>query len=265
MKIGIIGGGNMGLALFKGMTKSGEYDERDFIISDINEKTLENIKKNFDPDVTNVNAYLVEHSDIIVLAVVPNMIETVLTEIDRTLSSDHIIISFAAGVEIARLTSYLTDKSLKIVRAMPNIPMSVGKGMTSVAFNDNCTDEDKDTVFKIFNSCGIVKEQEERLFNLMTALTGSGPALIFVFLEALADGAVKCGLSRDDAYLAAAQLMNGSSNLFLESKTHPGILKDNVCSPGGTAIEAIATLEKNSFRYAVIEAIEKCAEKAGKM
>ncbi|MGI6508369.1 MAG: pyrroline-5-carboxylate reductase [Saccharofermentanales bacterium] len=265
MKIGIIGGGNMGLALLKGMTKSGEFDEREFIISDINEKTLEKIKLNYDSKTTNDNNYLVENSEIIVLAVVPNMIETVLAEVDSKLSSDQIIISFAAGVKIERLASYLSEKSIKIVRAMPNIPMSVGKGMTSVAFNDNCTEEDKETVFKIFNSCGIVKEMEERLFNLMTALTGSGPALVFVFLEALADGAVKCGLSRDDAYLAAAQVMNGSSNLYLESRTHPGVLKDNVCSPGGTAIEAVTALEKNSFRYAVIEAIEKCAEKAGKL
>jgi pyrroline-5-carboxylate reductase len=265
MKIGIIGGGNMGLALYKGLSRSGEYDDKDFIISEINEKTFDNIKANYNLEITNDNNYLVENSDIIVLAVTPNMIETVLTEIDRRLNSEKLIVSFAAGMEIARLASYVTDKSVKIVRTMPNIPLSIGKGMTSVAFNENCTEEDKDNVFKIFNSCGIVKELEERLFNLMTALTGSGPALIFVFLEALADGAVKCGLSRDDAYLAAAQVMNGSSNLYLESRTHPGVLKDNVCSPGGTAIEAITTLEKNAFRYAVIDAIEKCAEKAGKM
>ncbi len=265
MKIGIIGGGNMGLALFKGMTKSGEFDKNDFIISDINERTLKTIQTNYNLETTRDNVYLVEHSDVIVLAVVPNMVETVLTEIDSKLNPDQILISFAAGMEIARFTSYLKDKCVKIVRAMPNIPMSIGKGMTSVAFNEHCTEQDKETVFSIFNSCGMVLEIEERLFNAMTALAGSGPALVFVFMEALADGAVKCGISRDDAYLAAAQVLNGSSKLYLDSKTHPGELKDRVCSPGGTTIEAVSVLEKNSFRHAVIEAIDKCAEKAGKM
>lgn len=255
----------MGLALLKGMSNSGEYDEKEFIISDVNEKTLEHIRANFSAETTNDNVYLAHNSRIIVLAVIPSMIETVLDEIDSRLNSSKLIISFAAGVGIARLASYITDKRVRIVRAMPNIPLSIGKGMTSVAFNEFCTAEDKETVFKLFNSCGIAKEIEERLFNLMTALTGSGPAFMFVFLEALADGAVRCGLSRDDAYLAAAQVMNGSSNLYLESRTHPGILKDHVCSPGGTAIEAVTVLEKNSFRHAVIEAIEKCVEKAGKM
>lgn len=265
MKIGIIGCGNMGLALLKGMLQSGKYDEKDFIVSDINEKALENIKAKYGSDTTNDNTYLVEKSNIIVLAVVPNIIASVLAEIDSKLNSDKLIISFAAGTEIARLTSYITDKGVKIVRAMPNIPISVGKGMTSVAFNEHCTDEDKETALTIFNSCGMAIEQEERLFDTMTALTGSGPALMFVFMEALADAAVRHGLGRDDAYLAVAQVMNGSANLYLESRTHPGVLKDNVCSPGGTAIEAVTTLDKKSFRYAVIEAIEKCVEKAGRM
>lgn len=265
MKIGIIGGGNMGTALFKGMLKSGVYDENDFIISDKNEKALENIKAGYNPESTNDNVYLAENSDIIVLAVKPNVIKTVLVEIDGELNTGKIIISLAVGIEIARLASYITDKNVKIVRAMPNIPMSVGEGMTSVAFNENFSEKDKDTVFKIFKSCGMVKELEERLFNTMSALTGSGPALMFEFIEALADGVVRYGLNRDDAYMAAAQVMKGSAGLYLESGTHPGILKDSVCSPGGTTIEALTALEKNSFRYAVMEAMEKCIEKADKM
>ncbi len=265
MKIGIIGGGNMGFSLFKGMVKSGEYAEGDFIISDKSEKTLENIGANYNPELTNDNIYLVENSGIIVLAVKPNMIETVLREIDSKLSSDKLIISFAVGLEIARLESYITKKGIKIVRTMPNIPIAVGEGMTSLAFNKNFTEEDKEKVFKIFASCGVVRELEERLFNTMSALTGSGPALMFMFMEALADGAVRYGLGRDLAYLAAAQVMKGSAELYLESKTHPGALKDNVCSPGGTTIEAVTALEKNGFRYAAMEAIEKCVEKAGKM
>ncbi len=265
MKIGIIGSGNMGVALFKGMLKSGKYNEKDFIISDKNKKNLENLKVNYNSETTSDNIYLAENSKIIVLAVKPNMIEAVLTEINSRLNSEKLIVSFAVGIELARLASYIADKNVKIVRTMPNTPMSVGEGMTSVAFNENFTQQDKDTIFKMFESCGRVKELEERLFNVMSALTGSGPALMFEFMEALADGAVRYGLKRDDAYLAAAQVMNGSAKLYLESKTHPGILKDNVCSPGGTTIEAVAALEKNSFRYAVMEAIEKCVEKAGKM
>ncbi len=265
MKIGIIGGGNMGRALLKGLIRSGQYDEKDIIISDINEKTLENIRANYSSEATNDNIYLVDHAEIIVLAIVPNLVKTVLAEIDDKLNSEKLIIYFAAGTEIAQVESYIRDKKVKIIRAMPNIPLSVGRGMTSVAFNRNCTNEDKDKVLKIFNSCGMVKELEERLFDTMTALTGSGPAFMFVFMEALADAAVRHGLSRDDAYLAVAQVMNGSSMLYLESRIHPGVLKDRVCSPGGTAIEAVTTLDKKSFRYAVIEAIEKCVEKAEKM
>ncbi len=265
MKIGIIGGGNMGFALFKGMVKSGEYAERDFIISDKSEKALENIKASYNPEITSDNIYLVENSEVIVLAVKPDIIEAVLKEIDAKLSSDKLIISFAVGVEIARLASYVTDKSIKIVRTMPNIPISVGEGMTSLAFNENFSEEDKAKVFKIFSSCGMVRELEERLFNVMSALTGSGPALMFMFMEALADGVVRYGMSRDLAYLAGAQVMKGSSELYLESKTDPGVLRGNVCSPGGTTIEAVTALEENSFRYAVIEAIEKCVEKAGRM
>lgn len=265
MKIGIIGGGNMGLALFQGMVRSEEYSEKDFIISAKREATRLTIKAYCDAEVTVDNVYLADNSEVIVLAVKPNMIETVLREIDAKLSSGKIIISFAVGLEIARLMSYVTDKSLKIVRTMPNTPIAVGEGMTSLAFNENFTEEDKEKVFKIFGSCGVVRELEEKLFNTMSALTGSGPALMFMFMEALADGAVRYGLSRDLAYLAAAQVMKGSAELYLESKTHPGILKDNVCSPGGTTIEVVTALEKNSFRYAAMEAIEKCVEKAGKM
>lgn len=264
MKIGFIGCGNMGSAMVGGMIKSKVVNKEDVTVSSKTEGTLNNLKNKFGVSATLDNKEVVLKSDIIILAVKPYMYEGVIKEISDVVTDEKIIVTIAAGVTIEKVTNWF-NKKIKLIKTMPNTPALVGEAMTAMCANEKITDEELQQVISIFQSFGRVELLAEKDFHGFTALCGSSPAYVFMFIEAMADAAVKQGIQRKKAYNLAAQAVLGSAKMVLETGIHPGELKDMVCSPGGTTIEAVAELEKSGFRAAVINAIEKCEEKSKKM
>ena len=184
----------------------------------------------------------------------------VFSEIAGSISEKSVIISMAAGVKIEKLQSFAPKA--RFVRMMPNVCAQIGEAMTAITYKDNISESEVEAVKQLLNCAGKVEVVQEKLMDCVTAVSGSGPAFVFMFIEALADAAVRCGMPRSQAYTYAAQTVYGSSGMVLESKKHPAELKDMVCSPAGTTIEGVAALEKNGFRNAVIEAVTAACEKS---
>lgn len=258
-RIGFIGCGNMGKAMVLGMLKSAVLDIKNLSISEKNENAINLIKEEIGIDCVD-NIKLAEESDIIFLAVKPNTVESVIKEIKEHIKKDTIIVSIAAGITISDIENWF-GKEVKIVRAMPNTPALVGEAMSALCPNQNTNEEELKLVCNLFNSFGNYELLQEKDFNAFIALCGSSPAYVFMFIEAMADAACKLGLPRASAYKMAEQAILGSAKLALETGKHPAELKDMVCSPGGTTIEAVTQLEKNGFRNAIIECMIACAEK----
>ena len=205
-----------------------------------------------------------QESETIILAVKPNMYKSVVEEIKSELTEDKLIITIAAGISIENMEEWLGD-DLKIIRTMPNTPALVGQAMSAVCPNKNVSEEELKYCINIFESFGECEVLEEKYFDGFIAVAGSSPAYVFMFIEAMADGAVKLGIPRAKAYKMAAQSVLGSAKMVLETGKHPGELKDMVCSPAGTTIDAVVELEKLGFRNSVIQAMDKCAEKSKNM
>ncbi|KOA19077.1 pyrroline-5-carboxylate reductase [Clostridium homopropionicum DSM 5847] len=265
MKIGFIGCGNMASAMIKGIVKSNLIEGKNIIAGDPDKAKLEKIKEETNILIGKNNIDVVKNSDILFLSVKPNKYKDVISEIKESINENTIIVTIAAGITIENSESFLGSKERKIVRVMPNTPALVGEGMSALCPNKNVTNEELEEIKKIFKCFSKVEVIEEVHMDTVTALTGSSPAYVFMFIEALADGAVLKGLPRDKAYKMAAQAVYGSAKMVLETGKHPGSLKDDVCSPGGTTIEAVFVLEKGGMRAAVIEAMEKCVDKAKNM
>ncbi|KGM96137.1 pyrroline-5-carboxylate reductase [Clostridium novyi A str. 4552] len=263
-KIGFIGCGNMGSAMIKGIVKSKLVDSKNIIASDHFIEKLDTMKEEIGILVTEDNNKVADFADVLFLSVKPNMYKSVIEGIKDTVKKETIIVTIAAGVDI-KTTEVNFGRDIKVVRVMPNTPALVGEGMSALCPNANITDEELKEIVKLFECFSKVEVVEEKYINAVTALTGSSPAYVYMFIEALADGAVLEGLPRDKAYKMAAQAVLGSAKMVLETGKHPGALKDDVCSPGGTTIEAVYSLEKSGFRAAVIESIEKCVRKAENM
>lgn len=207
------------------------------------------------------NLDVVRNSDIIILAVKPSYIKQVLEGCKDAFTNDKMLISIAVGVPIKVYKNILGEDS-KVVRTMPNTPAMVGEGMTLLACDDNVSENEKKLSIELFECVGKVEELDERLMSEVTALTSSSPAYVFIFIEAMADAAVHSGLSRAQAYRLAAQAVLGSAKMILDTGMHPGELKDMVCSPAGTTIEAVRVLEKKGFRSAVFDAMGECNRRA---
>ncbi|GMQ64499.1 pyrroline-5-carboxylate reductase [Vallitalea maricola] len=258
-KVGFIGTGNMGYAMMKGIVDS--LKDVELLYTDVNKKRLEEIKSDIGFNYVNSNGECVEKSKYVILAVKPQYYTQVLDDIKEAITNQHIIISIAPGIKIDDLKNKLGNET-KIVRAMPNTPALVGQGMSAISFSDDDYAADqKDMVTSIFKSFGEVVELPEHLMNAVVAVSGSSPAYVYMFIEAMADAGVLFGLPRDTSYKLAAGAVLGSAKMVLETGKHPGELKDAVCSPGGTTIEAVSELEKNGFRSAVIEAMKSCYNK----
>ncbi len=256
--IGIIGTGNMGSALISGAVKT--FGEDKIVFYDSSEQKRKSISNQYGIAACKNNTELVKWCDIIVLAIKPQVFFSVIDEIKVAFdSSKKTVISIAPGITIAQIKEALGNKG-EIVRVMPNTPAMVGAGMSAISFSDDFTG-DKENALKLFDSVGRSVVLPESLMNAAVVANGSSPAFVFMFIEALADGAVKCGLPRDKAYEMVAQTVMGSAKLMLETKKHPGELKDAVCSPGGTTICGTAALEKNNFRGSVIEGCDAVFEK----
>lgn len=262
--IGFIGCGNMGSAMVGGLIESGFRDKKDIIVSSKTEKTLDKVKEQLGVRTTLSNVEVVKEADTIVIAVKPNMYKSVIDEIKSELNRDKLIITIAAGISLDKM-EYWLGEGMKIVRTMPNTPAMVGEAMSAICANKNVTVEDMEYVKNIYNSFGKCVELQEKEFHGFTALCGSSPAYIFMFIEAMADAAVQTGIPRAKAYDMAAQSLIGSAKMVLETGKHPGELKDMVCSPAGTTIDAVVELEKRGFRSSVIEAVIRCAEKSKSM
>lgn len=263
-KLGLIGCGNMSQAMMGGIIKSEVFPSKDVIVADICKENLAKAKEKYNVITTTKNTEVASKVDILVLAVKPNIYPIVIKEIKDVVKDDVIIITIAAGIEISR-TQEMFGKKLKIVRVMPNTPALVGEGMSALCPNELVTEGELKTVVNIFESFGEAEVVNENLMDVVTSVSGSSPAYVYMFIEALADGAVLDGMPRNKAYKFAAQAVLGSAKMVLHTGKHPGELKDMVCSPGGTTIEAVAMLEEKGFRDAIISTIRACTKKSVEM
>lgn len=261
--IGFIGCGNMVKAMIGGIIKSKLVMPKSIIASARTKKTLEEVQNQYGIKTTLDNKEVVKEADYIVIAVKPYMYDDVLEEIKEIIKEEQVIIGIAAGISINYMKKILGD--VLVVRAMPNTPAMVGEGMTALAFDKNIDGVKKEEVMRIFNSFGKCETINEDLMDGFTALSGSSPAYVYMMIEAMADGGVLEGIPRKQAYKMAAQAVLGAAKMVLDTGIHPGQLKDNVCSPKGTTIEAVAKLEEKGFRTAIIEAMKVCADKSRKM
>ena len=261
-KIAIIGAGNMGEALISGLIVSGSSKPKSIICTDVREARLEEIKTEYGVRTMVDNVEAVDASDIIVYAVKPQIIGAVLKETAEKLDMSKLVISIAAGVPMAAIESCL-NKDLRLIRVMPNIPAAVKEAASAIAAGGHATEEDVDLAMEIFNSVGkSVFIKENYLMDAITGLSGSGPAYIFLIVDALADAGVKMGLAREEALFLSTQTVLGAAKLLMETREHPGQLKDKVTSPGGTAIAGLATLEEGGLRTTLIHAVEAATNRS---
>ncbi len=284
MKIGFIGLGNMAKAIIGGILKDKIIPAKDIIGSDKSEDMRKDAKNRFGITVYDSNIKVVSEADILFFAVKPQFLPEVMDEIKGSVKEKTVIVSIVAGKNIAFIENGLASaskttgkaaskaagkatgksagaKKIKIVRTMPNTPALVGEGCTGVCPNENVTRAELDKVLKILSSFGKAHVVPERLMDVVGAVSGSSPAFVFMFIEALADGAVAGGMPRAQAYEFAAQAVLGSAKLVLESGKHPGELKDMVCSPAGTTIEGVRTLEECGMRGAIMDAVDAVLER----
>lgn len=264
MKIGFIGGGNMGGAIIKGIIASGNADAADISVSDKNADALRTLNAEYGVHTTGDNKEIVSVSDVVFLCVKPQILYGVIDEIKDVTEENTLIISIAAGQAIADIENAF-GKKIKLVRVMPNTPALVGEGMAALSPNNNVTDGDMKIAVGVMGSLGKAEIVPEHLMDAVTAVSGSSPAYVFMMIEAMADAAVREGMPRRQAYTFAAQAVMGSAKMALEMSSHVAELKDMVCSPAGTTIEAVAALEKNGFRSAIMEAMHECAEMSRRM
>lgn len=250
----------MSSALIKGMLSSGLVPPERVYCSDASEAQLRPLAS-LGVRTTTDNKALVSACSIVALAVKPHIVPIVLKEVAGLVSPGHLIVSVAAGVTLASMAKLLPS-GVRIVRTMPNTPALAGAGATGFALGSCATKEDSETVRALFSSVGVAHELPEKSLNAVTGVSGSGPAYVFSFIEALADGGVRAGLPRDVAMSLAGQTVYGAAKLFMESGQHPGQLKDAVASPGGTTICAIHELERGSFRGTVMNAVMAAADRA---
>ena len=252
----------MGGSILKGLIESEAINAENINIFEINKMLIKKIKYNI--NVFSSEIELVQNSDVIILAVKPNIMSQVLEKIKTVLDDSKIVLCIAAGISIDYIEKII-GKDKKIVRTMPNTPAQVLEAMTAISFNDRIDENDKYLITRILECFGKSVEIEEKLMHAYTGISGSLPAYVYMFIEALADGAVLEGMPRAKAYEIISQTILGSAKIVLETKKHPGQLKDEVTSPGGTTIEAVKVLENGNFRGTVIEAVRACTEKSKKM
>ena len=259
MKLGFIGCGNMAGAIMGGIIKKEVFKPEEIIGSDVFVPTREKARDTYGIQFTDSNLEVVEKSEVIVLAVKPQFYESVITEIKDKVTEDKIIITIAPGKTLAWLEEKF-GKKVKIVRTMPNTPAMVMEGMTAASPNSYLSEEEVKYACHILESFGKVEVIPERLMDAVVGVSGSSPAYVFILIEAMADAAVSDGMPRAQAYKFAAQAVMGSAKMVLETGKHPGELKDMVCSPAGTTIEAVRVLEGTGFRSSVIEAMKACTD-----
>ena len=257
--IGFIGSGNMANAMVGGIINANLVPSINVVCSDHSMAKLENMHKRYGITIATNNSEVASKSDILILSVKPQFYPEVINEIKDQVKENTIVVSIAAGQKIESIKN-LFGKEIKIVRAMPNTPALVAEGMAALSPCPMVLPEELDLICNIFNSFGKCEVVSEKLMDVVTGLSGSSPAFIFMIIEAMADGAVLEGMPRDKAYKFAAQTVLGSAKMVLETGKHPAELKDMVCSPGGTTIEGVSVLEQNNLRASMINAVRSATK-----
>jgi pyrroline-5-carboxylate reductase len=261
-KVGFIGAGNMASAMMNGIIESGLLTPEDIIMSDISVSQLEKVRESHGVLVTTDNSEVIAQAATIILAVKPQYYTTVIEAIRSAVRPEQLIITIAPGQTLDSLAQRFGSDTVKIIRTMPNTPAMVGAGITAVTPNGNVTPDELAYVRRLLGGFGLTEVVPESLMDAVVSVSGSSPAYVFLFIEAMADAAVADGMPRAQAYQFAAQAVMGSAKMVLETGKHPAELKDMVCSPAGTTIEAVRVLEEKGFRSAVFEAMRACTRKA---
>ena len=262
-QIAWIGMGNMATAMLKGVETVFKKEDMIFSRKDAAKRAAFAKEMGIEAAVDNFSC--AKAAKYVILAVKPQFFPEVLEEIRPAITSEHIVISIAAGVDRETIRKGLGGQA-RVVRAMPNTPALLGEGMTGICYQEEeFSLEEVQRIEAIFFSFGRVKKVEESLMNTVICISGSAPAYVYLFIEALADSGVKYGLYRETAYEMAAQTVLGAAKMVLETKEHPGVLKDRVCSPGGTTIAGVAACEEYGLRNAVLKASDACYEKANQL
>jgi pyrroline-5-carboxylate reductase len=260
-KIAFLGTGNMAEALVKGLLRAGSAAKEEVVCAEPRAARRDEIAQRYGVKVTDDNRAAAEECDILLLSVKPQTMDALLEEIAPAIDHKKLVVSIAAGISIAAIARKL-GAGVRIVRTMPNTPALVGAGATALARGSHATDADLAEVKRLFEAVGIAHVVDEHHLDAVTGLSGSGPAFIFVAIEALADGGVKVGLARPIALALAAQTVLGSAKLILETGAHPGQLKDQVTSPGGTAIAGVHAMEVAGVRAGLIAAVEAATRRS---
>lgn len=265
MTIGFIGLGNMASAMIGGMLQKGIAKTGEIVGSAKTQKTIERAQKEYDIRVTLDNKEVAKQAEILFLAIKPLFFKEVIPQIKDAVKPGTIVVSIAAGKTLGALREAFGREDIKLIRCMPNTPALVLEGCTGVCAGEEVPKEDMDRVLFLLRSFGKASVVPERLMDVVVGVSGSSPAYVFMFIEAMADEAVAAGMPRAQDYEFAAQSVLGSAKMVLETGKHPGELKDMVCSPGGTTIQAVKKLEETGFRASVMDAMEACIVKSASM
>ncbi|MFH1016902.1 MAG: pyrroline-5-carboxylate reductase [Pseudomonadota bacterium] len=260
-KIGFIGAGSMARAFVGGLLRGNHTQKSQLLASHHREEKAKAFAAEFGIETFTDNKRVATRADIVVLGVKPQVLEKVVDEIASEITPSKLVISIAAGVPIEAIEKRLPPRS-RVIRVMPNIPALVGAGATALSGGDHASEEDLSIARALFDAVGKTVVVEEYLLNAVTGLSGSGPAYVFLMIDALADAGVKVGLSRDTSLMLSTQTVLGAAKLLMESGEHPGRLKDMVTSPGGTAISGIHTLEQGGLRTTLMNAVECATERS---
>jgi len=263
-KIAVIGAGNMGGALLRGMLRRSWARPGNFTISDVDSEKLELLSNELKVRSAGSNLEAVKGADVVILAVKPQMLGGVLGEIKGGLSKKQVVISVVAGAKTENISSQI-GKEISVIRAMPNISALVGESATAIAAGKNSEKADMALAHEILESVGLVVEVQEYLMDAVTGLSGSGPMYVFLIAEGLSDAGVKMGLSRETSNALAIQTLLGAAKMMKETKMHPGKLKDLVTSPGGTSIVALHSLEKSGLKAMLIDAVEAATKRSAEL
>ena len=266
LTLGLIGCGKMGRALIEGAVKSGVIAAENVFISSRTRSALDSITADLGVTALTSNLEVAERADVVLLCTKPKDIPLVLLELSNEPEclTNTLLLSAAAGVTLAQLESIL-PQDVRVVRCMPNTPALIGQGAAAYALGSAVRDGDAEMVCAVLETSGSVVEIPENLMNAVTGVSGSGPAYVYTFIEALVDGGVAEGLPREQAMELAVKTVIGAASMVAETGLHPALLRDMVTSPGGTTIEAVHTLEKHGFRAAVMDAVRTASAKAAKM
>jgi pyrroline-5-carboxylate reductase len=264
LRIGFLGAGKMAAALAKGFVQGNLLPATELLASDVLESARKSFAETVGAATTERNQDVPPFARVLFVAVKPGQVEQVLSEIRQEVTSEHLVISIAAGVTLARLEGALPPGA-RVIRVMPNTPALVGASATAFALSKAARGEDGRLAQALFSSVGVAYELKESLLDAVTGLSGSGPAYGYLIIEALSDGGVAAGLPRDVATRLAAQTLLGSARMVLETGLHPGALKDMVTSPGGTTIDGLHELERGGVRAALIQAVKVAAEKSRRL